>query len=185
METVKRQHWTETNTADFVYRISSDFVGQLEKRLEIYPITRKELAQKIGVSDGRVSQVFNNPGNLTLRNFVQYSRALGMKIAIVAYDDNDPNNENGPVNSDIFNQCWIKVGKPRDFFDLAASANEVQLARPIGPYFYASTWGVSPSWSLEKSGPMEVQFGERINIVMKADTALMPKVAITGEEANA
>ena len=122
---MKRQrHWTESSTADFVYRISSDFIMQLEKRLEVLPVSQKELADRLNVTIGRVSQVFNNPGNLTLRNFVQYSRALGMKVAVVAYDDDDPQNQNGPINSDVFTKCWERAGRPHDFFDLAPTPIE-------------------------------------------------------------
>jgi transcriptional regulator with XRE-family HTH domain len=81
--------------------------------------TRAELAATLGVSEGRVSQVFNNPGNLTLRNVIEYARALGQKVAIVAYDDGDRRNENGPINSEIFTTCWQRAGKPVDFFEMA------------------------------------------------------------------
>jgi hypothetical protein len=41
-----------------------------------------------------------------------------MKVAVVAYDDGDPSNEKGPINSEIFSVCWSQCGRPRDFFDL-------------------------------------------------------------------
>src|ERR1019366_5952933 len=154
METMK-PHWTESSTADFVYRISSDFIMQLEKRLELQPMSQRELAEKLNVTIGRVSQVFNNPGNLTLRNFVQYSRALGMKVAVVAYDDDDPHNEGGPVNSNIFTKCWERAGRPHDFFDLAASRPIVRLtggyalpAHTIDGMTFA-TWGPTPTGRIE------------------------------------
>jgi hypothetical protein len=112
------QHWTQKSIDDFVYRISSDFVVQLEKRLEQLGLTHKKLAKVLDVSEGRVSQVFNNPGNLTLTSTVQYARAGGMKVAIVAYDDGDPKNNTGPVSSEIFNICWKNAGSPRSFFAL-------------------------------------------------------------------
>jgi hypothetical protein len=42
-----------------------------------------------------------------------------MKVALVAYDDNDAENKNGPVNSDLFYQCWKQMGSPKTFFELA------------------------------------------------------------------
>jgi hypothetical protein len=36
----------------------------------------------------------------------------------VAYDDGDPENHNGPINSQIFSRCWANAGKPSDFFAL-------------------------------------------------------------------
>lgn len=110
-------HWTERSTADFVYKIASDFVLQLEKKMD-GAVSQKELAERLGVSVGRVSQVINNPGNLTIRNIVEYSRALGLKVSVVAYDDGDPENHNGPINSEIFYRCWQKNGEPTDFFAL-------------------------------------------------------------------
>lgn len=108
-------HWTMTSVDDFVHRLSFDFITQLAKRLESSPINRTEFAQKLGVSKGRVSQILNNPSNLTLNKAVKYARALGMKVSVIAYDDHDPKNENGPINSEIFTICWDKAGRPTDF----------------------------------------------------------------------
>ncbi len=109
-------HWTKDRFTDFVYRISFDFVAQLRNRLEEKSLTRSEFAKLVRVGESRVSQVFNNPGNLGLESMTRYARALGMKIAIVAYDDGDSENQNGPVNSEIFNLCWKRAGAPKDFF---------------------------------------------------------------------
>jgi len=79
------------------------------------------------VTDGRISQVLNNPGNLTLRKVVEYARALGMKVSIVAYEDGDPDNVSGPINSEIFNMCWKKAGCPNDFFGLAQSSTTLTV----------------------------------------------------------
>jgi transcriptional regulator with XRE-family HTH domain len=112
------EHWTKRSVADFVYRISFDFAAQLRARLEQKKITRAQFAKRASVTESRVSQVFNNPGNLGLESMTRYARALGMKVAIVAYDDGDPANHKGPINSEIFNACWKRVGAPEDFFAL-------------------------------------------------------------------
>lgn len=108
-------HWTATSVDDFVHRLSFDFITQLAKRLESSPLNRVKLASALGVSKGRVSQILNNPSNLTLKRAVRYARALGMKVSVVAYDDGDHNNENGPVTSEMFSICWEKAGSPTDF----------------------------------------------------------------------
>jgi len=108
-------HWTAVSVDDFVHRLSFDFITQLAKRLKASPINRAECAAKLGISKGRVSQIFNNTSNLTLRKAVEYAQALGMKASVIAYDDHDPNNKNGPVNSEIFQICWNKAGRPTDF----------------------------------------------------------------------
>lgn len=115
------KHWTEGSTDDFLYRIGADFVSRIERLLGTQ--SKASLAKKLGVSAGRISQVLNNPGNLRLKTMIQYARALGLKIAVVAYDDGDPKNLNGPVDAEIFEQCWVRSGKPLDFFALKASTS--------------------------------------------------------------
>ena len=111
-------HWTMQSLGDFAYWVASDFTAQIETRLEAKEIARNDFAIRLNVSLSRVSQVLNDPGNLTLGNVVKYARALGMKVAIVAYDDTDPSNENGPINAEVFTKCWERLGKPKDLFDL-------------------------------------------------------------------
>jgi transcriptional regulator with XRE-family HTH domain len=108
-------HWTEDSVDDFVHRLSFDFITQLAKRLKSGRFSRAKLAATLGVSKGRISQILNNPSNLTLKRAVAYARALGMKVSVVAYDDHDPDNHNGPVSSEIFSICWEKAGSPSDF----------------------------------------------------------------------
>lgn len=111
-------HWTERSLDSFVYRISSDFALQIENKMAEEGVSQSDLADLLGVTDGRVSQVLRNPGNLTLRKMIEYARSVKMKISVVAYDDNDPDNKKGPIHSEIFNQCWQKAGRPSDFFAL-------------------------------------------------------------------
>jgi transcriptional regulator with XRE-family HTH domain len=137
--TVGRQpHWTEKSTDDFLYRIAADFVRQVESAMENAGVNQAGLAKRLKVSEGRVSQVLNNPGNLTLRKIVEYVRALGRKVAIVEYDDGDSKNLRGPVNSEIFAKCWYAAGMPSDFFELAngAAANTMTyILGPAQPYY--------------------------------------------------
>src|SRR6266852_3242787 len=86
------QHWTANSTLRTVRSISSDFVAQLETRMEQFDgFTHTELAKRLSVTLGRVSQVMNSPGNFTLKNAVLYAGAVNMKVAVVAYHD-DPQN---------------------------------------------------------------------------------------------
>lgn len=111
-------HWTAHSTDDFVFRIAADFIVQLEDKMESLQLSQDALADILGVTKGRVSQIFNNPGNLTLKKIVEYCKALNMKVAITSYEDNDPENRKGPINSEIFKICWERSGKPRDFWAL-------------------------------------------------------------------
>lgn len=127
METLNSpKHWTAESTDNFVHRIASDFLAQLEIKIESGKISRSELAQRLDRSPGRVSQLFN-PGNITIGTAVKLVRAMEMKVALVAYDDNDPENHSGPVNSEIFSRCWQFTGAPRTFFELANHMIPVEL----------------------------------------------------------
>lgn len=110
------KHWTASSIEDFRFRITADFIAQLEDKMESIPLSPKELAEKLGITKGRVSQIFNNPGNISLKKIIEYSKALEMKVALVAYEDNDPENKKGPINSEIFRICWEKCDKPNDFW---------------------------------------------------------------------
>src|SRR3989304_9081947 len=103
---IKIKHWTERSIKDYMFRISSDFVEQIQTKMDSESMTQQEVASRLKVSKGRVSQLFNNPGNLTLSNIVKISRVIGVKVSIVAYDDGDPQNLLGPVNSEVFATCW-------------------------------------------------------------------------------
>ncbi len=126
-------HWTNRDTEDFLYKIGFDFVNQIQDWVDAdLDGSRAEFAKRLGVSKGRVSQVLNDPGNLTLRLVVEYARSLGRKVSIVAYDDRDPSNQNGPVSSQVFASCWEKSGRPPDLFACqltATTANNFGLGK--------------------------------------------------------
>jgi transcriptional regulator with XRE-family HTH domain len=123
MAASKHSHWTEKSADDFLYKIAADYVRQIESAMKEAGVNQADLAKRLKVSEGRVSQVLNNPGNLTLRKIVEYVRAVGRKVAIVEYDDHDPDNLCGPVNSEIFAKCWQVAGSPGDYFALEKAAS--------------------------------------------------------------
>lgn len=130
MDTVNKvnKHWTSSTIENFVYQIAADFTLQLEKKLDVGPISNKELAERLKVTAGRVSQVLNSPSNFKLKSMAEYARALDMKISVVAYEDDDPENIKGPINSEVFYECWKRQGRPRDFYDLESTI----ILQPIG-----------------------------------------------------
>jgi len=115
------RHWTESSLDAYLHCIATDWVMQVEKAMEKDGVQRSKLAKRLGVTSGRVSQVLNDPGNLTLKKIIEYARAIHKKVSIVCYDDGDPENRNGPVNSEIFQICWERAGRPTDFFGLRES----------------------------------------------------------------
>ena len=92
--------------------------------MDVLPMSQVELARELGLTEGAVSQVLNNQARLSLSTIIRYSRKLGLKVAVLAYDDNDPDNNRGPVNAEVFNECWERQGKPSDFFVLKSAVGE-------------------------------------------------------------
>jgi transcriptional regulator with XRE-family HTH domain len=109
-----RGNWGNRDNKGFLYQIAFDFVAQLEDVMEAEGIDRAKLAQILGVTKGRVSQILNHPGNLTLKNIVQYASALKLKVTIVAYKDRDVVHSTGPIHPQVFVACWKKTGQPTD-----------------------------------------------------------------------
>ncbi len=114
----KMQHWTAGSPLRMVRAISADFIAQLESIIEEIPgFSHGDLAKRIGVSLGRVSQVMNSPGNFTLKNTVVYTNAVEMNLAIVVYPI-EPNGNGAPISGDVFRTCWEIAGRPRNMFDI-------------------------------------------------------------------
>jgi hypothetical protein len=113
-KTAENRHWTSC-IADFQYWLAFDFIAQLEKRLDELHLTSAQFAKMVGSSEKEISRVFSNPGKLNLHYIVQWTRAIGMKVSIVVYNDNDPKNKKGPIFADIFSTCWERQGKPNSF----------------------------------------------------------------------
>jgi len=125
MEDMKQTHWT-SSTSSFVTKISADFVLQIEQRLDELEMSHAAFALLLNVTEGSVSQKLNRPPNFKLSTAVDFVRALGLKVALVAYDDGDPKNEQGPINSEIFSECWKRAGRPIDFFDLEGAPPKIE-----------------------------------------------------------
>jgi predicted XRE-type DNA-binding protein len=133
-------HYTSLNSSAYIDRITFDFVAQLEERLATVGMSQCELAKTLEVSESAVSQVLNRSRtNFSLKTMVQYAHALGMKVAIVAYDDGDPSNNNGPVGSDIFSRSWNALGKPRDSWAIADHI-KTGATNHAGPAWFIPTW---------------------------------------------
>jgi len=121
-----KEHWTQRSVKDYIFKIGADFIAQLEEKMETEGIIQDVLANTLKVTKSRVSQVLNKPGNITLQNVIQYAGAVGIKVSIVAYDDDDPENTKGLINSDVFKICWEKFGKPNDFWAFQESFTPTQ-----------------------------------------------------------
>jgi transcriptional regulator with XRE-family HTH domain len=112
------KHWTEESTSAFAFELAAGFVRFVERGLD--HLSQAEIAKRLGVSEGSVSQMLNKPGNFTLKRIVEYARrALRVKVTIIAYDDGDSENVNGPIQPEVFVECWNRCGKPRNFAEVS------------------------------------------------------------------
>jgi transcriptional regulator with XRE-family HTH domain len=112
------KNWTEESTANFRYRVAFDFIEDLQSRMDKKGLSQAAIAKLLNISEGRVSQVFHNPGNLTIDTMIEYARALEVKLSIVAYDDGDKDNKQGLIPAEIFRLCWEKCGTPSSMWDI-------------------------------------------------------------------
>lgn len=111
------KHWTQNSVEDYEYRIASDFVELIYEVMETRGISQELLASRLGKTAGRISQIFNNPGNLTLRTMCELSASLGLSLSVVPYED-DLSITYGPVDAALFRDAWEFCGKPRTKFDM-------------------------------------------------------------------
>ncbi|MBV5246752.1 MULTISPECIES: helix-turn-helix domain-containing protein [Mycolicibacterium] len=67
---------------------AADLAGQvmrlLQQALDASELDQKALAEKLGVTQGRVSQVLNGDGNMKIAAVARYLRALGYETQITA-----------------------------------------------------------------------------------------------------
>ncbi len=144
-----KTHWTARSNKAFLYRVVSDFIGQLEKKLEKENLSREKLAKKLNISKGRVSQVLNNPGNVSLLTVIKFARILGMKVSVIAYEDDDPKNVKGPINPEVFEGCWTKCDKPHDFWQYEGKGPTTVIITRPDPFI----WGGNLDYQLIDESP--------------------------------
>lgn len=131
---MSQRHWTTGNESAFQYALAFSYVTQIQDALDEEKISRKEFADVVGVSESRMSQLMNSPGNLTLATMVRLALNIGRKVSVVLYDDGDSSNALGPVDAELFTVCWSREGRPRDF----ASVGEWEEHRMAAG---GETWG--------------------------------------------
>lgn len=135
------KHWTERSAGSYQFMVAFDFVNQLDEQLAERGLRRSDLANKLGVTQGRVSQIFNNPRGLNLQTIIRLARATGLKVSVVTYDDHDPDNTRGPIESRVFRLCWERAGRPREAWDLLEANREPQTSVAHEPTVWSQDVG--------------------------------------------
>lgn len=108
-------HWSAKSDDDFRFCVASQFVDQIEKRLEELEMSYTDLAKKINRTLGRVSQFMNDPGDLKLSTMVRIVRVLGLKFTIVVYAEDQ---SRGIVEPVFVKRCWEHHKCPTNRWDV-------------------------------------------------------------------
>jgi len=153
---MSKLHWTNESTRAFRIRIVSDFTLQIEKRLEELGLDHKAFAKVLGLSESRVSQILNTPANFCIDSMIEWARALKMKVSVVAYDDSDNENLEGPIHAEVFRECWVSSGKPRTVNELIQATTDhsqpriilfsIVTMQPKELHIGDLTWQKHPNW---------------------------------------
>jgi transcriptional regulator with XRE-family HTH domain len=91
-------HWSVRSQDDQQFWVINDFIESVDDILHERSWTRKELARRLGKTQGRVPQMLRNPRNLTVKGMVAVARALDLKVGVVLYDSEYP----------VSGRNWIK-----------------------------------------------------------------------------
>ena len=62
------------------YRLLMDATDMICREMDAQGITRRELADRLGVSPQYVTKFLNTPGNTTLLQIVRFAQALGLDV---------------------------------------------------------------------------------------------------------
>ena len=124
--TDQTRHWTKDSPKSLQTSLALDFVDQLTLPFEETGWNQSQLAEKLGLSKGRVSQMFNNPGNLTLKKMAEWTQPLDLNVSIVVYPEDEALAARGPISGEVFRICWERLGKPADMWDLEDRQDEIE-----------------------------------------------------------
>lgn len=119
-------HWTSRDMHSYIFAVVSNFVIAVEIYMEEHGKNYKDLAKLLNAGIDEVMVKVNNPSTFSLADLYRWTKALGIKFIIFMYDDQDPSNIQGPLNTEILRQCWELLGKPRTQADIDEAKKRVQ-----------------------------------------------------------
>ena len=108
------KHWTDESPMRFKLCLMYNFLAGVEQRLEELCLTKKKLAEKLGVPPRQVNRLWDNPDKITLHHIITWCRVLGLKPAIVVYEDDSIPSRQAPVHPEVFLASWKRLGCPVD-----------------------------------------------------------------------
>lgn len=124
-------------------RLSLDITETIIEQMNRKHITRKELAERLGVSKAAVSSLLNQGSNITIKRLVAISQALESDVSVVITPrladatQKEETIESGLLDYDPKRNNVISLEKAKKLYRLADNpCNTVLKGQPIHAYAY-------------------------------------------------
>jgi len=155
---------TSSDVMQHLSSITFNAITQIQAIFETSGLKQAELAEKLGITEGRVSQILNADTGMTLKQMVRLVRTMGLKACVLFYNDGDARDKYGPLHPSIFESCWKECGEPKSMqhvsvgvltdkplpanvirFERTATTKDTNDARtiPLGIYISGSNYGAN------------------------------------------
>jgi transcriptional regulator with XRE-family HTH domain len=138
---------TDEGTQDLAAAdLATQVVSLIHEALIASDLDQKALAAKLGVSEGRISQVVNGDGNLRIAAVARYLRALGYTTSISAQpaESGRPQLESTPGRAHYPVGTWMRLSAAHATYHAAGTLPRTGLA------------DVSKQWLLGNSGGLNL-----------------------------
>lgn len=130
---LKENETPNTRAYEHALDLAYLFVGEMDRQ----GLSKKELAEKMGVSQSRLSNLLNTQPNMTLETIAQFELALGVNMSFELEKTNSHSSEITTVISDF------------SFGDFASSV-------PMAEFSGKTSTGFSRAKNVSLSGRLEV-----------------------------
>lgn len=105
--------YNKKNVADMKAAMLVDFADAIWLQLEKRGMKKEVLADILGINPEQVSRMLHNPLKLSVYNIAKLAVALGLKVTLLTYEDDDPDHLAGAIHPEVFRTSWEQAGKPR------------------------------------------------------------------------
>lgn len=130
---LKENETPNTRAYEHALDLACLFVGEMDRQ----GLSKKELAEKMGVSQSRLSNLLNTQPNMTLETIAQFELALGVNMSFELEKNNSHSSEITTVISDF------------SFGDFSSSV-------PMAEFSGKTSTGFSRAKNVSLSGRLEV-----------------------------
>lgn len=126
-EVMNNQEARRAYEEELLYGEATDTISGL---LESLSISKNEVASRLGVSPGRVSQIFSGRENLTLRTLASLAWSLGMKVSFQV--EPMENRSGTPAENDPAAPAWLGDLSPKAGVRFTEGASKLPASGRLG-----------------------------------------------------